>query len=102
MTSMKTAIIYARGHNQEMQEVKCRLYAAEKNYKPLFVTNDITAISKCDVLIVANYTRISRDRIKFYEIMRDLEARGIEVESASGKPRDTDDFMKMIEGFTNK
>ena len=85
-----------------MQEVKCRLYAAEKNYKPLFVTNDITAISKCDVLVIANYTRISRNYKQFHEIMGELEARGIEVESVTGKPRDTTDFMKMIESFTNK
>ena len=82
---MTTAIIYVRGHNQELQEVFCRMYAAEKGYKVKFVTTDIEAVQNCDVLLIANHSRISRDKFKYYEILKGLKTRGIKVESAANK-----------------
>ncbi len=79
---MKKAIIYVRGHNQEMQEIFCRLYAKEKGYKVNFVTTDINAVANCDVLLVANPSRISRNRIEYQIIINKLKKMGIEVKSA--------------------
>ena len=80
---MKNAIIYVRGHNQEMQEIFCRLYAKEKGYKVNFVTTDIVAVNNCDIMLIASHSRISRDKFKYYEIMKDLKKKGIEVVSVS-------------------
>lgn len=79
------AIIYVRGHNQEMQEIFCRLYAKEKGYKVKFVTTDIEAVNNCDFLLIASHSRISRDKFKYYEIMNDLKAKGIKVVSVGSQ-----------------
>ena len=79
---MKKAIIYLRGHNQEKQEVFCRVYAADKGYKVLFVTTDIEAVNNCDLLLVTNPSRISRNRIEYQIIINKLKKKGIEVECA--------------------
>lgn len=80
---MKKAIIYVRGNNKEMQEVYCKLYAAEQGYNVLFVTDDIENVNGCDVLIISNPSRISRDNIKYHEIVNEFKERGIEVESVA-------------------
>lgn len=80
---MKKAIIYVRGHNQETQEISCRLYAEDKGYKVLFVTTDIKTVNNCDVLIVAKPSRISRNSFTYYETVNKLKANGIEIEFAT-------------------
>lgn len=82
---MKKAIIYLRGHNQEKQEVFCRVYAADQGYKVLFVTTDIEAVQNCDVLLVSNLSRISRNRIECQIILNKLKKKGIEVVSVSSQ-----------------
>lgn len=80
---MKKAIIYVRGNNKEMQEVYCKLYAAEACYKILFVTDDIEKVSGCDVLLISNPTRISRNSIKYYETVNEFKKKSIAVESVA-------------------
>lgn len=82
---MKNAIIYVRGHNQEKQEVFCKVYAADKSYKVLFVTTDIEAVNDCDFLLVANHSRISRNRIEYQIIVNKLKKKDIEVVSVSSQ-----------------
>ena len=84
---MKKAIIYVRGHNQEMQEMSCRLYASDKGYKVDYVTTNIEDVNNCDVLLIANHSRISRDKFKYYEIMKGLRQKDIEVVSASNQDK---------------
>lgn len=81
----KTAVIYVRGHNQEKQEVFCKVYAADKDYKVLFVTTDIEAVNNCDFLLVSNPSRISRNRIEYQIIVNKLKKKGIEVVSVSSQ-----------------
>lgn len=82
---MKKAIIYLRGHNQEKQEVFCRVYAADQGYKVLFVTTDIETVNNCDFMLVANSSRISRNRIEYQIIVNKLKKKGIEVVSVSSQ-----------------
>ena len=77
---MKKAIIYLRGHNQEKQEMFCRVYASDKVYKVLYVTTDLNDVNNCDILLVSNLSRLSRDKFKYYEILKDLKGKGIEVD----------------------
>ena len=80
---MTNTIIYVRGQNKEMQEVFCKLYAAEQGYNVLFATDDIKKVNGCDILLISNPSRISRDNIKYYEVINELKAKGIEVESVA-------------------
>lgn len=86
------AIIYVRGHNQEMQEIFCRLYAKEKGYKVKFVTTDIESVNNCDFLLIASRSRISRNSFKYYEIMKELKAKGIKVVSVKSQDNADEHF----------
>ena len=78
---MKKAIIYVRDNNKEMQEVRCRLYASHKGYKVLFVTSDLNDVNNCDILLVANHSRISRDQAEYSQVLNDLRNKSIAFES---------------------
>lgn len=78
------AAIYVRGENEAAQEMKCRAYAADKGYEVSFVTRHIEDVKFCDVLLVANFSRISRKQIEFVKTYKYFKARGINIESVSG------------------
>lgn len=98
---MRKAIIYVRGSNTEMQEVQCRLYAAEKNYKVLYVTSDMDKVRNCDVMIIANYPRISRNMRTALQIMDELAARNVEIESVAKRPSEAEsaEFASFIQNL---
>lgn len=79
---MKKAVIYVRGNKTKMQEIFCRLYASDKGYKVLYATSNIDDVNLCDVMLVSNPSRISRDRLEYEEIVNKLKAKNIAVESA--------------------
>ena len=78
------AVIYVRGVNEAEQEMKCRAYAADRGYEVSFVTRHIEDVKLCDVLIVANFSRISRRQMEFTKTFKYFKARGIRIESVSG------------------
>lgn len=98
------AVIYVRGENEAAQELKCRTYAVDKGYEVVFVTRHIEDVKLCDVLLVANFSRISRKQMEFVKICKLFKARGIRVESAASS-RDVDelftakDIYKAFESF---
>lgn len=96
---MKKAIIYVRGHNKEMQEVYCKLCAAEQGYKVLFVTDDIENVNGCDVLLISNPSRISRDNVKYYETVNEFKKKGIEVVSVAHHDNSVDYYTFARELF---
>ena len=97
---MKKAIIYVRGNKEKMQEIICRLYASEKGYKILYATTNMDDVNLCDVLLISNPSRISRNHVEYEEIVLKLKKRGIQVESVANQDNDfesmslTMDLMK--------
>ena len=82
------AVIYVRGHDEEAetaQELKCKMYAKDKGYEVVDVTRYIEDVKSCDVLLVANFSRISRKKMTFVKTYKLFKARGIRVESAIGQ-----------------
>ena len=80
------AVIYVRGHDEEiekMQEMMCRLYCKDEDYEVLFVTKNLEDVKDCDVLVVTNASRISRNQLKYYEILKEFKKKGIKVELAT-------------------
>lgn len=77
------AVIYIRGVDEAAQEIKCRAYAADRGYEVSFVTRHIEDVKLCDVLIVANFSRISRKQMEFAKTFKYFKARGIRIESVS-------------------
>lgn len=82
-TNKPVAAIYVRGNKKEMQEMLCRLCAMEKGYEVSFATDNIDDVKGCNVLLATNPSRISRDQTEYYEIMKDLKAKDIDVEFAT-------------------
>lgn len=83
MTNIKpVAVIYVRGNKKEMQEMFCTLCAVERGYKVAFATDNIGDVKNCDVLVVTNPSRISRNETEYYEIVNDFKEKGIEIEFA--------------------
>lgn len=78
------AVIYVRGVDEAAQELKCRAYAKDKGYEVSFVTRHIEDVKLCDVLLVANFSRISRKQIEFVKTYKYFKARGIKIKSVSG------------------
>ena len=76
------AVIYVRGDNEEFQEMMCRLYATDKDYQVVYVTRHLEDVKLCDVLLVTNPSRISRDGFEYYKIVKEFNDRGIKVENA--------------------
>ena len=94
---MKRVVIYTRGNNEAMQEIMCKLYAVDKGYKVLYVTNDIENINGCDILLVTNHYRISRDKMKYYQTLKELTSKGIALESVSGTNDNNESFFMPLD-----
>ena len=97
------AAIYVRGVNEAEQEMKCRAYAESKGYEVVYVTRHIEDVKLCDVLLVANFSRISRKQIEFVKTYKYFKARGIKIESVSGNDVGSmfsaEDIYKAFESF---
>lgn len=101
------AVIYVRGENEAAQELKCRAYAADKGYEVEYVTRHIEDVNLCDVLLVANFSRISRKQMTFVKTYKLFKARGIRIESTTGRSDISEmfsakDIYKSLEPFFEK
>ena len=98
------AVIYVRGENEAAQELKCRVYAADNGYEIAYVTRHIEDVKLCDVLLVANFSRISRKQMELVKAYKMFKARGIRIESAVSKSHNDElfsakDIYKAFESF---
>ena len=100
--SRKEAVIYVRGENKEFQEMACRLYAVDKDYRVTYVTKDINDVHLCDVLLITNPSRISRQATEYYEILKELKDKGIEVELAMDSDSVNDNIDMLLDTLKNK
>lgn len=83
MTNAKPiAVIYVRGNKKEMQEMFCTLCAVERGYKIAFATDNLDNVKDCNILIVTNPSRISRNETEYRKIVNNFKEKGIEVEFA--------------------
>ena len=57
--------------------------AVDKDYSVLYVTRNLEDVNLCDILLVADPSRISRNQKEYVKIVKGLKARGIEVESVA-------------------
>lgn len=96
------AVIYVRGDNEALQELKCREYANNKGYEVAYVTRYIEDVKQCDVLLVANFSRISRKQMEFVKAYKLFKARGIRIENSAGHKAGYDNIYKTLESFKNK
>lgn len=79
MTNETKVVIYVRGNDEELQEEKCKLYAAEKGYKVLYTARQLEDVNSCDMLLVTSPSRISRNKLEYYKIVENFNDRGIKI-----------------------
>lgn len=101
------AVIYVRGENEALQELKCGAYASEKGYEVSYVTRHIEDVNLCDVMLVSNFSRISRKKMTFVKTYKLFKARGIRIESVNGTNNidnmfSAKDIYKSLEPFFEK
>ena len=84
MENTRKAVIYVRGDSKIEQEMFCYFYAYRYDIEVLFVTDDIEKVAdceECNTMLVRDASRISRKSIEYYQIVKALNKRGIEVVS---------------------
>ena len=63
-------VIYVRGNNEAMQEIICKLYAVDNDYRVLYTTRNIEDINLCDIVLVADPSRISRNQKEYVKFVK--------------------------------
>ena len=82
MENTTKAVIYVRGDSKIEQEMFCYFYAYKHDINVLFVTDDIDKVAdceECNMVLVRDASRISRKSTEYYQIVKALNKRGIEV-----------------------
>ncbi len=98
MENTKKAVIYTRGDNKTEQEMFCYFYAYRHNIDVLFATDDIEKIAdceECNMVLVRDASRISRKSIEYYQIVKALNKRGIEVVTTM-TPENVESFINLL------
>ena len=98
MEKTSKAIIYVRGDNKAEQEMICYFYAYRHNIDVLFVTDDIEQVAdceECNMVLVRDASRISRKSIEYYQTVKALNKRGIEVVTTI-TPENVEFIVKML------
>ena len=95
MEKTKRAMIYVRGEAEAEQELFCSLHALKKDYDIVGTVKDLEEVKNCDVLIVINASRISRETEEYYTKINEFKKQGIEVEIA-GTEENAGKFIELI------
>lgn len=99
MIKQTKTIIYVQENKQEFQELLCRVYAASKGYKVLYVTRDIEDVNLCDILLVANNSIISDEQIKYINDSNKLRKKDIEIVSISNQDDALESMFLAVDLF---
>lgn len=104
MEKTKKAVIYTRGENKTEQEMFCYFYAYRHDIDVLFVTDDMDKIvdcEECNMVLVRDNSRISRKSIEYYQIVKALNKRGVEVVTTMS-PKDIRLLLNLLREDTEK
>ena len=99
MENTNKAIIYVRGDNRAEQEMICYFYAYRHDIDVLFVTDDIEQVvdcEECNMVLVRDASRISRKSVEYYQIVKALEKRKIEVMTTM-TPKNVQFIVNLLE-----
>lgn len=94
----KKAVIYVRGKSEAEQKVFCHFYAIDNDIEVLFDTNNIDEVincKDCDMVLVINHSRISRDTFEYQQIVNTLEEKGIKIVSVT-TPESVGRFIDLV------
>lgn len=101
MKKTKRAMIYVRGEAEAEQNLFCMIHALERGYDVIDTVKDLKEVKDCDVLIVINASRISRNTEEYYTKINEFKKQGIKVEIA-GTDENAGRFIELITRGFNK
>ena len=102
--TLKKAVIYVRGDSKTEQEMFCYFYAYRHDIDVLFVTDDMDKIvdcEECNMVLVRDASRVSRKSIEYYQIVKSLNKRGIEVVTTAS-PKDIRLLLNLLKEDVEK
>ena len=94
-------MIYVRGEVEAEQNLFCMVHALERGYDVIDTVKDLKEVKDCDVLIVINASRISRNTEEYYTKINEFKKQGIKVEIA-GTDENAGRFIELITRGFNK
>lgn len=90
------AMIYLKDNDRKAaQKLLCMFHAADYEYEVLGETTDLEEVKNCDVLLVASASVLTRDRIEYEKIKKELNEKGIKIE-VSGENGRAGDYLEMM------
>ena len=98
MGDTNKAIIYTRGDSKTEQEMFCYFYAYKHDIDVLFTTDDIEKVvdcEECNMVLVRDASRISRKSIEYYQIVKALNKRGVEIVTTM-TPENVELFINLL------
>ena len=79
----KTAMIYLKDNDRKAaQKLFCTAHAIDCGYEILGETTDLKEVKDCNIMLVSSASVITRDVNEYYNIIRELKEKEIEIEVA--------------------
>lgn len=90
-------MIYLKENDRKAaQRLLCMFHATDYEYEVLGETTNLEEVKDCDVLLVASASVLTRDRIEYEKIKKELnEKKGIKIE-VSGENGRAGDYLEMM------
>jgi len=97
MKNNTRAMIYLKENDRKAaQRLLCMFHATDYEYEVLGETTNLEEVKDCDVLLVASASVLTRDRIEYEKIKKELnEKKGIKIE-VSGENGRAGDYLEMM------
>lgn len=102
MENNTRAMIYLKENDRKAaQKLLCMFHAADYEYEVLGETTNLEDVKDCDVLLIASASVLTRNRMEYEKIERELNEKGIKIE-VSGENGRAGDYLEMMLQMSRK
>ena len=102
MENNTRAMIYLKENDRKAaQKLLCMFHATDYEYEVLGETTNLEEVKDCDVLLIASASVLTRDRMEYEKIKKELNKKGIKIE-VSGENGRAGDYLEMMLQMSRK
>lgn len=102
MSNNTRAMIYLKENDRkDAQRLLCMFHATDYEYEVLGETTNLEEVKDCDVLLIASASVLTRDRMEYEKIKRELKEKGIKIE-VSGENDRVGNYLEMMLQMSHK
>lgn len=102
MENNTRAMIYLKENDRKAaQRLLCMFHATDYEYEVLGETTNLEEVKDCDVLLIASASVLTRDRMEYEKIKKELNEKGIKIE-VSGENGRAGDYLEMMLKMSRK